>query len=92
MPSLVVAAGCIACGLSTYALVRYGPTPPWTWVFVTHVLSLWLLAFALVALGAGVLTRRLSRESTYAAYDKYPLEEEDEWGDLRSFRDAAGKS
>lgn len=27
-----------------------------------------------------------------AAYDAHPLDEPDEWGDLASFRDAAGKT
>ena len=31
-------------------------------------------------------------EAAYAAYDRYPLEEPDEWGDLASFRRAAGES
>jgi hypothetical protein len=29
-------------------------------------------------------------DASYAAYDKHPLDEADEWGDLASFRDAAG--
>ncbi len=29
-------------------------------------------------------------DSAYAAYDRRPLDEEDEWGDLASFRPAAG--
>jgi hypothetical protein len=31
-------------------------------------------------------------DSAYAAYDEHPLEEPDEWGDLASFRQAAGAS
>lgn len=31
-------------------------------------------------------------EATYAAYDDHPLDEADEWGDLASFREAAGGS
>jgi hypothetical protein len=31
-------------------------------------------------------------DSTYAAYDEHPLDEADEWGDLASFREAAGGS
>jgi hypothetical protein len=31
-------------------------------------------------------------DSAYAAYDVHPLDEHDEWGDLASFRDAAGAS
>ncbi|HEV2756789.1 MAG TPA: DUF2191 domain-containing protein [Actinomycetota bacterium] len=29
---------------------------------------------------------------SYAAYDRQPLDQGDEWGDLASFRDAAGAS
>lgn len=29
--------------------------------------------------------------ASYAAYDEHPLAEPDEWGDLASFRDAAGR-
>ena len=31
-------------------------------------------------------------DAAYAAYDERPLDEPDEWGDLASFRDAAGAS
>ena len=31
-------------------------------------------------------------EASYAAYDDHPLDEPDEWGDLASFREAAGRS
>lgn len=31
-------------------------------------------------------------EASYTAYDKHPLDEADEWGDLASFRAAAGRS
>lgn len=31
-------------------------------------------------------------DAAYAAYDDHPLDEPDEWGDLRSFREAAGAS
>lgn len=31
-------------------------------------------------------------DSTYGAYDRHPLEEPDEWGDLASFRQAAARS
>ncbi|HWG73534.1 MAG TPA: type II toxin-antitoxin system VapB family antitoxin [Acidimicrobiales bacterium] len=31
-------------------------------------------------------------DAGYAAYDEHPLEEPDEWGDLASFRKAAGAS
>ena len=32
-------------------------------------------------------------DAAYAlAYDEHPLEEPDEWGDLASFREAAGRS
>ena len=31
-------------------------------------------------------------DRSYAAYDERPLDEPDEWGDLRSFRAAAGSS
>jgi hypothetical protein len=31
-------------------------------------------------------------DAAYAAYDELPLDERDEWGDLASFRAAAGRS
>jgi len=31
-------------------------------------------------------------DAAYAAYDEHPLDEPDEWGDLASFREAAGAS
>ncbi len=31
-------------------------------------------------------------DASYAAYDEHPLDEPDEWGDLASFRQAAGAS
>lgn len=31
-------------------------------------------------------------DASYAAYDDHPLDEADEWGDLASFRRAAGSS
>jgi len=31
-------------------------------------------------------------DATYAAYDKHPINEPDEWGDLASFRQAAAAS
>lgn len=31
-------------------------------------------------------------DASYAAYDKHPLDEPDEWGDLGSFRRAAAAS
>lgn len=31
-------------------------------------------------------------DAAYAAYDEHPLTENDEWGDLNSFREAAGAS
>jgi Arc/MetJ family transcription regulator len=36
--------------------------------------------------------RRAEEDSAYAAYDEHPLDEADEWGDLASFRAAAGAS
>jgi len=40
------------------------------------------------------LARQRSTEidEAYAAYDEHPLDECDDWGDLASFRDAAGAS
>ena len=45
------------------------------------------------ALGA-LLARHRSAEvdASYAAYDKHPIDEPDEWGDLASWRRAAGDS
>ena len=31
-------------------------------------------------------------DASYTAYDEHPLDEPDEWGDLASFREAAGRS
>lgn len=41
-----------------------------------------------------LLARRRAAEvdASYAAYDEHPLGEADEWGDLASFREAAGAS
>jgi hypothetical protein len=45
------------------------------------------------ALGALLATRRATEiDEAYAAYDELPLDEPDEWGDLASFHDAAGKT
>ncbi len=43
---------------------------------------------------AALLVRHRSAEidAGYAAYDKHPAEEPDEWGDLASWRRAAGAS
>jgi hypothetical protein len=41
---------------------------------------------------AALLARQRAAEidAAYAAYDAHPLDERDEWGDLASFRAAAG--
>jgi hypothetical protein len=45
------------------------------------------------ALRAFVAQHRAARiDAAYDAYDERPLDEADEWGDLASFRDAAGSS
>ena len=45
------------------------------------------------ALGALLARNRgVEIEAAYAAYDRVPLDAEDEWGDLASFRRAAGAS
>jgi Arc/MetJ family transcription regulator len=31
-------------------------------------------------------------DASYTAYDEHPLDQPDEWGDLASFREAAGRS
>lgn len=31
-------------------------------------------------------------DAAYRAYDDHPIDEDDEWGDLASFREAAGSS
>ncbi len=43
---------------------------------------------------AALLARHRSAQvdAAYAAYDEYPLNEPDEWGDLASFRESAGTS
>jgi hypothetical protein len=49
-----------------------------------------LLDEALAALVAR--NRGLEVDAAYAAYDRMPLDTDDEWGDLASFRTAAGAS
>lgn len=45
------------------------------------------------ALGALLARNRaVELDSAYAAYDRVPLDARDEWGDLASFRAAAGSS
>ena len=36
--------------------------------------------------------RTVEIDAAYAAYDEHPIETKDEWGDLGSFREAAGGS
>lgn len=36
--------------------------------------------------------RRVEIDASYDAYDRHPLDQADEWGDLASFRDAAASS
>jgi hypothetical protein len=36
--------------------------------------------------------RAAETDAAYAAYDEHPVDEPDEWGDLASFREAAGAS
>ena len=49
-----------------------------------------LIDEALVALLAR--NRAAEVDAAYAAYDRVPLDADDEWGDLASFRTAAGAS
>jgi len=45
------------------------------------------------ALGALLAQHRDAElDAAYAVYDEHPLDEPDEWGDLASFRSAAGTS
>lgn len=45
------------------------------------------------ALAALLARQRAARiDAAYAAYDAHPIDEPDEWGDLASFREAAGRS
>jgi hypothetical protein len=43
---------------------------------------------------AALLSRQRAAtiDAAYAAYDAHPLDEPDQWGDLASFRSAAGAS
>lgn len=43
---------------------------------------------------AALIARNRSAEldAAYAAYERHPIDEHDEWGDLASFRTAAGTS
>ena len=36
--------------------------------------------------------RAATTDASYAAYDRYPIDEPDAWGDLASFREAAAAS
>ena len=46
-----------------------------------------------LALEALLTTNRAAEiDAGYVAYDEHPIDEPDEWGDLASFRDAAGRS
>jgi hypothetical protein len=38
------------------------------------------------------LHRRAEIDSAYRAYDRHPIDTTDQWGDLASFREAAGRS
>lgn len=49
-----------------------------------------LIDEALTALLA--LWREAAVDASYRAYDAHPIDEPDEWGDLASFRTAAGAS
>lgn len=49
-----------------------------------------LLDAALLSLVAS--HRAAEIDHAYAAYDEHPLDEPDEWGDLESFHDAAGRT
>jgi len=45
------------------------------------------------ALGALLARHRAGEiDAAYAAYDRLPIEADDEWGNLASFRQAAGES
>lgn len=45
------------------------------------------------ALGALLAQHRKAQiDNAYAGYDTHPIDEPDEWGDLASFREAAGSS
>jgi hypothetical protein len=45
------------------------------------------------ALAALLAPKRAAEiDAAYAAYNTYPLDEQDEWGDLGSFRTVAGAS
>jgi hypothetical protein len=45
------------------------------------------------ALGALVARHRATEiDTAYGVYERHPLDEPDEWGDLASFRDSAGAS
>jgi hypothetical protein len=49
-----------------------------------------LLDAALAALVSS--TRAAEIDAAYAAYDDHPIDQPDEWGDLASFRRAAGST
>ena len=46
-----------------------------------------------VALRSYLASRRAAEiDASYVAYDRHPLDQADEWGDLASFREAAAAS
>ncbi len=56
----------------------------------SHLTDAALLDEALSALLAR--HRAVEIDASYVAYDRMPLDEPDEWGDLAAFRSAAGSS
>lgn len=36
--------------------------------------------------------RKVEIDAAYSAYDEHPIDQADDWGDLASFRNAAGAS
>ena len=94
---LAAAAACCEAGLDVM-IIAPDLQQPWT-----NTYGAWLDELEDVGVGAAT-ARAWSRaeawfgeaptriDRSYAAYDEMPLDEPDEWGDLASFRAAAGSS
>ena len=83
---------CYDCGMSRQ---RISTTVDGELLGAARKLRAWTNDASLLdaALEALVCTHRNAEiDATYRAYDEHPLAEADEWGDLESFRAAAGSS
>jgi len=87
-----VACSCYNCGM---ARERVSTTVDGELLASARGLRGWTNDAALLdaALKALVADHRATQiDASYRAYDEHPLSDVDEWGDLESFREAAGSS